>query len=211
MTRRQRTSRAPGVHPTATRILEQAVGVLTEDGFDRFSVQRVLDGAGVSRATLYNHFADVDTLIEEALVEAFAQESSAIQERFVDLLAQSGDRDSFRLMLRAFLEGHGRMPSEVRMRRANTISISTTRPTLAAAIAVVQDEVIAGWQSAIETAQQRGFIRADLDARAVAILVVQAIPLGRIADDASSEPVGDDRWTALFIEIVERAILAPDV
>ncbi len=68
MSRRQRTRRHEGAHPTYDKILEQATTVLSDDGFDQFNVQRVLDGAEVSRATLYNHFADVDTLIEAALV-----------------------------------------------------------------------------------------------------------------------------------------------
>ena len=71
MSRRQRSRRHEGEHPTYTAILEQAMVVLTEEGFDRFNVQQVLDGAQVSRATLYNHFADVDTLIEAALIATF--------------------------------------------------------------------------------------------------------------------------------------------
>jgi AcrR family transcriptional regulator len=61
MARRQRSSRAPAVRPTYSKILEQAVVVLNEDGFDRFNVQRVLESAEVSRATLYRHFPDVDS------------------------------------------------------------------------------------------------------------------------------------------------------
>lgn len=52
MSRRQRTRRHEGAHPTYDKILEQATTVLSEDGFDQFNVQRVLDGAEVSRATL---------------------------------------------------------------------------------------------------------------------------------------------------------------
>jgi hypothetical protein len=95
------------------------------------------------------------------------------------------------------------------MRRAHTISLGSTRPSLAAAIAPVQDEVTAAWRAAVIESQRLGYLRADLDADAVAA-IMQAIPLGRIVDDASSEQVGDERWTATLIDMVERALLVPD-
>jgi AcrR family transcriptional regulator len=209
MSRRQRRPRTTGAHTTHERILEQAVLVLTEDGFDRFSVQRVLDGAEVSRATLYNHFTDVDTLIEAALVESYARESASLLAQFGNLMERSSDRASYRAALRDYFAFHGRVPSAVRMRRAHTISLGSTRPSLAAAIAPVQDEVTAAWRAAVIESQRLGYLRADLDADAVAA-IMQAIPLGRIVDDASSEQVGDERWTATLIDMVERALLVPD-
>jgi AcrR family transcriptional regulator len=185
------------------------VQVLAEDGFDRFSVQRVLAGAEVSRTTLYSHFTDVDTLIEAALVETFARESALLQARFGELIERSTDRASFIEALRAYLTLHGQVPTTVRMRRAHTVSLSTTRPTLATAIAVVQDEVTATWQATIEELQQRGFLRADLDARTMAVMS-QAIPLGRITDDVATEQLGDERWTAMWIHVVEHSFVTPE-
>lgn len=209
VTRRQRKSRNEGVHPTYERILEQAVVVLQEDGFDRFSVQRVLDDAGVSRATLYNYFSDVDTLIEAALVETFARESAILLERFDELTAQATDRAEFVAALQTYLTMFGQLPIGMRMRRAHTISLSTTRPALAAAIAKVQDEITAGWQVSIEKLQQRDVLRADLDARTVAVMV-QGTAIGRIVDDAAGEQVGPDRWMATFLRVVERSFVTPE-
>ena len=169
----------------------------------------MLDEAEVSRATLYNHFTDVDTLIEAALVETFARESAQLRTRFGELIEQSTDRASFIKALRAYFTLHGKVPTEVRMRRAHTISLSSTRPTLAAAIAVVQDEVTAAWQEAIEELQRRGYLRADLDARTMAVMS-QAIPLGRITDDVATEQVGDKRWTAMWIHVVEQSFVTPE-
>ena len=209
MTRRQRSSRPKSVHPTYEKILGQAVEALVEDGFDRFSVQRVLDGAGVSRATLYNHYGDVDSLIEAALVAVYATEGSVHRENFEALLAQSTDRASFRAALHKFLRNFGRIPADVRMRRAHTIALAATRPSLAEAITNVQDQITAKWLETLEEAQRRGFLRADLDMETVAVMA-QAIPLGRIVDDAASSQVGDDRWTNMFIQIADRSFLEPD-
>lgn len=64
MYRRQRATSAEARQPTQTRIVNAAVTVMREDGFDRLNIQRVLELAAVSRATLYNRFGDVDSLIE---------------------------------------------------------------------------------------------------------------------------------------------------
>lgn len=64
MYRRQRATYEEARQPTQTRILNAAVTVMREDGFDRLNIQRVLELAEVSRATLYNRFGDVDSLIE---------------------------------------------------------------------------------------------------------------------------------------------------
>ncbi len=131
------------MRPTCTKILDTAVAVLLEDGFDLFSVQRVLDNAKVSRATLYRHFADVDGLIE-------------------------------------------------------------------AAIAEVQERLTEGRTTVFRDAQARGFLRPDFDARALAVMI-QAIALGRIVDDAAMTHVDNVQWAESFFDLVDRGVLTPDL
>ena len=42
--------------------------------------------------------------------------------------------------------------------------------------------------------------------RAVAVMV-QAAGIGRIVDEASSEPIGDDRWAAVYFDLIDRLVL----
>lgn len=93
---RQRESESPAVRPTYTKILDRAVAVLLEDGLDFLSVQRVLDDASVSRATLSRHFTDVDGLIETALVGAFRAEVDRTLVGVADIVTGSTDRAAFR-------------------------------------------------------------------------------------------------------------------
>jgi len=209
MSRRQSTRRHQGVHHTYTAILEQAKIVLTEDGFDRFNVQRVLDGAGVSRATLYNHFADVDTLIEAALVATFAQETDLYRSRLAGIVESAADKAAFRETLRTLIDDFSHLPAVVRLRRTHTISLSATRPNLATSITKIQDQTTATWRDTIREAQERGFVRSDLDPHATAVMVL-SITIGRIVDDAASNQIGDERWAAAYFDIIERAMLTPD-
>jgi AcrR family transcriptional regulator len=204
--RRQRSTQAPSERPTYKKILDQAVLVLVEDGYDRFSVQRVLDGADVSRATLYRYFPDVDGLIEEALVETFRQEVDRFLSVATDLVEGSTDLDSFRVSLRQFFDLFSTIPPVIRLRRTHTFALAATRPELASAIAVVQETLTDGWTAIVQNAQAKGFVRSDIEAR-VAAVMIQSMAIGRIVDDAAKSHVSDEQWAQIFFEFINRTML----
>jgi AcrR family transcriptional regulator len=208
MSRRQRNSKAPPERPTYRNILDQAVVVLNEDGFDRFSVQRVLDEADVSRATLYRYFPDVDSLLEAAMVETFRFAVDQYLNIVTDLVNSASDANSFRDEIRTVLHNFSLIPPEVRIRRAHIIALTTTRPELATAIAEVQDTINAGWDSTLQEAKRRGFIRNDVDTRAIGV-IIQSITIGRIIDDAATDHLANDQWANAVFNLVDRAVLAP--
>lgn len=206
MSRRQRSLTNPAGPATWQRILDQAVAVLMDDGFDLFSVQRVLDGAGVSRATLYRYFADVDSLIEAALVEIFRMEADRHLALLAALVDDSPDLATFREGLLVAARRFATIPPVVRIHRVHTLVLASTRPALAAAVATVQESLNDGWERALTVAQGRGFVRTDLDVRAVA-LIIQSIGPGRILDDVAATHLGDARWAEAFFEVVDRTVL----
>ena len=206
MYRRQRAGSAPS--PTAARILQEAVAVLNDDGVDRFQIQRVIERSGVRRATVYNHYSDVDTLIEAALLETFGQELRQNRDTVSQLIDASPDLPTFRAAFRTFVDQLSQTPASVRLRRTHTLALTSTRPAFAAAISATQDEVTEVWVDIMRRGQERGFIRPELDARAAAVLV-QSAGLGRIVDDTASEPLGNERWAAMFFDMVDRTILLP--
>ncbi len=208
MSRRQRASKSPTVHPTYSKILEQATIVLNEDGFDRFNVQRVLDAAEVSRGTLYHHFGDVDTLIEAALVETFRQEVDFYRSLLTELSERSPDSATFREALHQLLQTFSTMPASVRLRRTHTIALAASRPRLAVAVASAQDSITDAWEDTVRELQRKGLVRADLDPRVTAVMVL-AIALGRIVDDAAASHITNQQFADAFYQIIDRAILAP--
>jgi AcrR family transcriptional regulator len=207
--RRQRISKAPAERPTYRKILDQAVVVLLEDGFDRFSVQRVLDGAEVSRATLYRYFPDVDALIELALVETFRQEVDRFLSIASALIDRSTDLAVFREEVRQFFDVFSAIPPVIRLRRTHTFALASTRPELATAIAEVQETLTNGWEAIVQEGQRRGFIRDDLDSRAAAVMI-QSMGLGRIVDDAAQSHVSNKQWADIFFDFVDRTMLIAD-
>jgi AcrR family transcriptional regulator len=190
------------------RLLEEATAALDEEGFDQFNVQRVLDRAGVSRATMYRHFEDVDGLIEAALGEVYRREVDRYSAISIELIASATDPAQFRRLLRTMLDGFSAISPTVRLQRAHTIALAATRPRLATAIALVQEAVTDRWTSVVVEGQRRGFLRADLDPRAAAV-VIQALTIGRIVDDAGTTHLGNDRWAEVLFETFDRTFLTP--
>lgn len=183
--------------------------MLNEDGFDRFRVQRVLDSAGVSRATLYRHFPDVDGLIEAALVEAFRQEVDLYSGKVAALVESATNVTTFRLALRDLLNTFSTGSPLIRLRRTHTIALASTRPGLAASIAMVQEVLTDGWDATIQECQKRGFVRKGIDSRAAAV-IIQSIALGRVVDDAALSHVSNQLWAKMFFEFVDRTLLVSE-
>lgn len=205
--RRQRALRPPAERPSYRKILEHAISVLNDDGFDRFNVQRVLDEANVSRATLYRHFPDVDGLIEAALIEIFRKEIFINLRLVSELVASSTDFEAFRDGLRRVVSSVSELPPAVRLRRAHIVTLAHTRPAFGSAVASVQQDLTDGWGLALQEIVRRGFARQDLDIPAVAV-IVQSIGIGRIIDDAAVTHLSDEQWANAYFEYLDRVVLA---
>lgn len=197
------------MHPTYEKILNTAVEILIEQGFDRFNVQDVLDRAEISRGTLYHHFGDVDSVIEAALAAAFSSELTGNRVAIEELVHRCKTLTEFRRELKRLVDGYANLPASVRLRRAHTISLCQTRPDLDEAIRAEQDASNQAWQELIELAQQKGFVRKDIDAREGSALV-QGIGISRIVDEVSSDPLSDERWADLAFKIYDVMLLTPN-
>ena len=204
MSRRKRLERTPNGAPIREKVLVQAMELLAKEGFDRFNVQRVLDGAGVSRATLYRHFPDVDGLIEAAMVEIFRQQVDLTLGAARDLVELSTDREMFRDGLRPLLEALSKTPAQVRIQRAHTLVLGASRPELGKAVATVQESLNDGWEEVVRSAQMRGLVRKDVDPRTVGVLV-QSLTIGRIIDEVAVKHMGDTNWAKALFDVLDRA------
>lgn len=204
MSRRKRLERTPNGAPIREKLLVQAMELLANDGFDRFNVQRVLDGAGVSRATLYRHFPDVDGLIEAAMVEIFRQQIDLNLRAARELVELSTDKEMFRDGIGRLLEALSKTPAQVRILRAHTVVLGTSRPELGKAVATVQESLNDGWEEVVRSAQMRGLVRKDVDPRTVGVLV-QSLTLGRIIDEVAVKHMGDTNWAKALFDVLDRA------
>jgi len=172
-------------------------------------VQRVLDGAGIRRATLYNHFTDVDTLIEAALVATFTRVTDLCHARLAGIADEAPDQDAFRDKLRSLIREFSRLPPTVRLRQTHTIALSATHPQWAKSIVELQNQTAEALSTTIRDAQVRGFLRSDLDPHATAVMGL-SVRISRFVDDAADHRLGDERWAAAYFNALDKAMLTPE-
>lgn len=206
--RQQRRGTDTQMHPTYEKILNTAVEVLMEQGFDRFNVQDVLDRAEISRGTLYHHYGDVDSLIEAALAATYSRELNLNRTAISDLIERCKTVTEFRREIKRLLVMVAEMPASVRLRRVHTIALCQTRPDLDEAIRHEQDQNNHAWHDLIVTAQAKGFVRSDV-APTVGAALVQGIGISRITDEISSEPMSNQAWADLLFDFYDKFLLAP--
>lgn len=196
------------MHPTYEKILNTAVEVLIEQGFDRFNVQDVLDRAEISRGTLYHHYGDVDSVIEAALAASYSREIRANREAALELVERCKTVTEFRREIKRLLDSVGELPASVRLRRVHTIALCQTRPDLDEAIRHEQDENNRAWYELLVAAQEKGFVRRDVDP-VIGAAFAQGIGISRIIDEISSEPMSNQTWSNLLFDFYDKFLLAP--
>ncbi len=83
-------------HPTRTLIVSVASDILKEHGPEGFRVDEVLERTGLTRGAIYHHFADVDDLVESALLATFSEGVEATVRFVRDVLGSATTFEQFR-------------------------------------------------------------------------------------------------------------------
>ena len=150
-------------------ILDAAVELFSECGYDGVSMRQIAEAAGVSKSNIYHHFASKDALYL-GILHGSAQHLSEIVE---DLAEGDGD---FQRRLRVFAEAHmehlfaNEMTLRLVLREAFSGDEEKSR--------VVVDQVVGGifkrMVAIFQAGQNAGIIRADLDPGLCATLLMGA-------------------------------------
>ena len=73
-------NRPPNGADTRTRILDVAVPLFAEAGYDGVSMRAIAKAVGIQAASLYNHFPDKQSLYLGAMAHAFSDKAKGISE-----------------------------------------------------------------------------------------------------------------------------------
>ena len=144
-------------------------------GFDRTSVQEVMDEAGSGKGSFYHHFESKDSL-GLAVLE---RERASFMEMLDSCFSEEKGLEAIECFFRVSLEVHGGKGLTGGCLWGNTaLEMSDSNPAYVEPV----DEVFREWtsklQQAIREAQAGGRIRGDLPDDSLAVLVVAAIEGG---------------------------------
>ena len=84
------------------RLIEATEGLILKHDALKLTAEDVLEAAGVSRATLYRHFADVRALIEAALLKGFARQVEIDTQSIAGSISTCNTKEEFKARMEKF-------------------------------------------------------------------------------------------------------------
>ena len=194
------------VHPTAERLIETVVVLLDEKDPSKILVEEVLTVSGVSKGSLYHHFADFSDLIEAALIVRFASVVDASVASITNAVVTSESPQEVLVKLARVTEAtQGPATAGIRAERIRALALASTSERFRIALGVEQQRLTGSVADIVRQGQEKGWFRTELDPIVVAVFI-QSYTLGQIVNDLVDEPMDVDAWNRL-IDQVARAIV----
>jgi AcrR family transcriptional regulator len=158
-------------------ILDAALAVFADLGFQRATLQDVADRAGVTKGALYHYFASKEQLFIELMRERMLPH---VEQDEALLAGSSGSRDEILRALMLRLWEHFRQPGQIEL----TLLAITELPKIPQVGSIFFEEVVLRGRRTMEKALARGIERGeietcDLEAVAAAIpAMIMGVALG---------------------------------
>ena len=192
------------VHRTKALLIATTVELIDVRGAEALQVEEVLAASGVSRGSLYHHFADFYELIEVAVAERFSASVDRSITAITRLLDTATTREECLAGLRQITEQtQARHLESVRFERARALGMAGTNERFRVILGAQEQRVTDALADLFRRAQARGWMNSEFDAHAAAVLI-QAYTLGRIVDDISPRQMDQDAWVDLISRLIER-------
>lgn len=194
------------VHPTREKLIMTMVEMLDGPDPEHVTVEHVLAESGVSRGSLYHHFEDFEELYEVGMTYRITQWVNATVDALDQVFLTATSREDIRAGVRAVTDASQNPDRRLnRLERARAFGLAGFNPRFQSTLGVEQARLTESLRGLIEGAQQKGWIRADLDPMAGAVFI-QAYTLGRVVDDISIEKVDPDKWKNLIHQVIDALI-----
>ncbi|MGA1436762.1 MAG: TetR/AcrR family transcriptional regulator [Ilumatobacteraceae bacterium] len=193
----------PTSQATRDRILAETIRALDEGGDRNVRVARVAQAAGVTQGMVTYHFDTRDRLLAEAHARRIAKSiNDDVGEALAAVIAAISTEE--------FVAGVRRLTSAVlspdrrvdRERRLNALSYSLSDDELHAAMRAEYTETVDRFEGVFDIGKSRGFIRSDLDSRAIATMVM-SYSFGLVISDFDEHAPSNAALTSVIMAFVE--------
>ena len=191
------------VSDTRTRILEAAMSVIEDTGEGTLRVQKIAESVGVREPSVYHFFKNREELVEAAHVERYRRSHLEMVRPFEAGAALADNAEDFRRIVKKILSlVYAAEREHIRSTRMSVLGAAQTSPMIAEAIRQINFEVSSKIADVLTTAQEKNWIRKEVDPLAAAYWINGQI-LGRVMVEMDKERVDLDKWN----QISETAVL----
>ena len=194
-------------NPSRQRILEATIAAIDKGGETAVRIIEVAEAAGVTQGLITYHFRTRDQLIAEANTARFVATLNEDLSTMNQALASIKTRTDF-LKLAEGLTKLLLTPerADARKRRLNALGFAIQSPHALEAIRETQTKVVDGISDIIRVAQERNIARQDLDARAMATVIL-SYAFGLVLTEFDTNPPSDEELYAAILAYVSLLVL----
>lgn len=200
---------SPVADTTRERLIEAAIEVIEADGERSVRIRDIAAKAGVTEPSIYHFFGDRNGLIEQAQVIRFGRGQTEALEAFVTGVRNCETKAEFTRLVRTVLTtSFDSSFAARRFTRINVLGSAQSRPELLKDLAGQQRDLNGLLGDALRIAQERGFMRSNVDCDIFAVWVI-GMTTGRLLLEIDPDLAESQEWNALAVDAVLAAMGNP--
>ena len=197
-------------HPTAQKILDEAIRVIDAGGEASLRIQQLEAAVDVSAPSIYHFFGSREGLVAEAQAERLVRSIDEFNATILTQLGTANSKQQLRRVMDALLAmvfDPSRVP--VRERRLFILGSAEGRPELATRMGEVARESLRGLAEGLRPYQEKGWIIPDLDLEAFSQWLAGVI-LGRAYVELGAEPAPHPALDAISVRAVAHIVFGSE-
>ncbi len=192
------------LHPTKQTLLDTVVYLLNSKLPAEINSEEVLEMSGISKGSLYYHYADFSELIEQALIVRFARYVDASIASLSQVLRTARTKtELFEGLKMVTRRTQSEEMKEGRYERLVSMAAAIRSPRMQLALGVEQERLTEALADLFRESQERGWGNKDFQPRVIAVMV-QAYTMGKIVDDITPTHMNEENWALLIDAFLER-------
>ena len=192
------------LHPTKQTLLDTVVYFLNSKLPAEINSEEVLEMSGISKGSLYYHYADFSELIEQALIVRFARYVDASIASLSQVLRTARTKtELFEGLKMVTRRTQSEEMKEGRYERLVSMAAAIRSPRMQLALGVEQERLTEALADLFRESQERGWGNKDFQPRVIAVMV-QAYTIGKIVDDITPTHMDEENWALLIDAFLER-------
>jgi AcrR family transcriptional regulator len=195
--------------PVMRAVLDAVVERLNDGDESLIRIPEICEATGVNYGSVYHHFGSRDGVIDAAYEMMFIEMANEDITTLRAISEQSTSLEEYMVAMQPLISRMAAQEDRRRRRakRVRIVAAALTRPGLRELIGDAQAKVTNELVSVAQYGQDKGWLRSDVSAKSIAVLV-QIVVFGRTLDDISAEPIDQGQWdlmvAALFNGLLAR-------
>lgn len=182
---------------TRTKLLEATMAAIAENGDAAVRVQKIAESVGVREPSVYHFFKNREALVEAAHIEMYRRSHVAMVEPFQAGAALADNAEDFQRIVKKILSLVYTVEREhIRSTRMSVLGAAQSSSIVAEAINQINFDICGGMAEVFVMAQEKNWIRKDVDPLATAYWINGQI-LGRVMAEMNQSQVNLEQWNTV--------------